>query len=459
MATPTTPGELAGLLQCPRCRRAALVADAQRYACRGCGQDYPSIDGIPWLFAEPAAVLGAWRNRCSLYVEECLSVAARAREDLASASRPTTRTRLEQLATAYAEQARLVATLLAPLGPLATGTALAAATQLAVETRLPLRQDLHSYYVNVHRDWAWGDAENARSLVLVGGALGPRRERLLVLGAGACRLAYDLHVGRAAARTVALDINPLLLLTAQRLLRGEPVTLYEFPIAPRLSGDAALRRELRAPAPAPAGLELLFADAWRAPFAPQSFDAVLTPWLVDIVELDFEAIAAHVNRLLVPGGRWVNFGSLAFPWRRPALQHDRDEVLAILAESGFEVAGVEEATLPYMQSPASRHGRLETVLAFAADKQRRAPREATPPPPPSWLSDTRQPVPRSAPLALAADAARIQAVLLALIDGQRSIADLARIVVEQQLLPADAAASAVRGLLQRMHESGERAAR
>ena len=459
MATPTIPGGLTGLLQCPRCRRAPLVIDGERYACRGCGQHYPSIDGIPWLYAEPDAVLGEWRNRCSLYVEECLSAAARARADLAAASRPATRTRLEQLATGYSEQARLVAALLAPLGRLATGTALAAATQAAVETRLPLRQDLHSYYVNVHRDWAWGEAENARSLALVAGALGARRERLLVLGAGACRLAYDLHAARAAAGTVALDINPLLLLAARRLLRGEPVVLYEFPIAPRSSGDVALRRELRAPAPAPAGLELVFADAWRAPFAPQSFDAVLTPWLVDIVELDFETIAAHVNRLLVPNGRWVNFGSLAFPWRRPALQHGRDEVLAILAESGFEVAGVEEATLPYMQSPASRHGRLESVLAFAADKRRRAPREASPPVSAPWLSDTQQPVPRSAPLALAADAARIQAVLLALVDGQRSIADLARIVVEQQLLPADAAASAVRGLLERMHEAGERAAR
>lgn len=111
----------------------------------------------------------------------------------------------------------------------------------------------------------------------------------------------------------------------------------------------------------------MFAAAWRAPFVPQSFDAVLTPWLVDIVELDFAASAAHLNRLLVPNGRWVKFGSLAFPWRRPALQHGRDELLAILAESGFEVAGVEEATLPYMRSPASRHGRLESVLAFAAD--------------------------------------------------------------------------------------------
>jgi len=50
--------------------------------------------------------------------------------------------------------------------------------------------------------------------------------------------------------------------------KGERVVLLEFPIAPRTLADVALRRELAAPAPARAGLELVFADAWRAPFAP-----------------------------------------------------------------------------------------------------------------------------------------------------------------------------------------------
>ncbi|POA29059.1 hypothetical protein, partial [Pseudomonas sp. FW305-3-2-15-E-TSA2] len=84
------------------------------------------------------------------------------------------------------------------------------ATPIAFGVRLPLSQDLHSYYVNVHRDWCWGDAENAASHALVADALGPCGGRVLVLGAGACRLAYDLHQSGVQAQTVALDINPLL---------------------------------------------------------------------------------------------------------------------------------------------------------------------------------------------------------------------------------------------------------
>jgi hypothetical protein len=109
-----------------------------------------------------------------------------------------------------------------------------------------------------------------------------------------------------------------------------------------------------------------------------------------------------------------------------------------------------------MQSPASRHGRIETVALFAAIKRRRGPREVLEAPGPGWLSDTTLPVPRTGWLTLAADASRIQAVLLALIDGRRSLDDLVRIVSEQGLLPPQQALSAIRGLLERLHRDAER---
>jgi hypothetical protein len=159
---------------------------------------------------------------------------------------------------------------------------------------------------------------------------------------------------------------------------------------------------------------------------------------------------------LAPGGRWVSFGSLAFPWRRPALRYSSEEVRLIMGEMGFAAAAPLEARLPYMASPASRHSRLEDVLLFVGDKLQRAPHAAVPAGPPPWLADGSLPIPRSPSLALAGDASRIQAVLLALVDGQRSLDELARIVAEQGLLPAAEARSAVSGLLLRLHADGER---
>ena len=100
---------------------------------------------------------------------------------------------------------------------------------------------------------------------------------MLVLGAGAGRLAYDLHQALKPPLTVALDFNPLFLLAASRILAGPPLELYEFPIAPRSIADHAVLRRHEAPAPPAAGFELVLADASSPPFLPGRFDLVLTP--------------------------------------------------------------------------------------------------------------------------------------------------------------------------------------
>lgn len=438
------------LLQCPSCRRGAPVAAEGGYACPACGARFPRLDGIAWLFPDAAAAIAEWRNRTSLYLEEFAAERRRAEADLATLEAgTTTAARVSRLASAYADHAALVGAL---LGSLASPSgAMPQATQVAFGTELPPSQDLHSYHANAHRDWAWGEVENDASHSLVAGALGAGRASVLVLGAGAGRLAYDLHERGDSRTTVALDLNPMLLAVASRAARGEATDLYEFPLAPRDDSSVAIRRRLAAPRPARDGLVFVCADAWRAPFAAQSFDAVVTPWLVDIVDLPFPDVAAHVNRLLRPGGRWVNFGSLSFGARRPALRWSEAEVREIVTASGFEIRAAEDRSMPYLQSPASRHGRVETVALFAADKVRRGPREPAPPTPPEWLTDTTVPVPRSAELELAGTASRIQAILLALLDGTRSIDDVVRVVVEQGLLERTQALAATRGLLERLH--------
>lgn len=447
---PSRSPALMSLLQCPRCRRGSLAEGQGGLQCAQCQTRFPSVGGLPWLLPEPALALGGWRNRLTLYLDEFAAAERAARADLVLAVRPSTRRRVEALAEAYHRQAAAVRSLLAAL--MLQALPLSHATSLAFDTRLPLAQDLHSYYTNLHRDWCWGDAENVAMHQLVVDLQGPARARVLVLGAGGCRLAYDLHRHGVQPLTVALDINPLLLLAAERILQGERVELYEFPIAPLTASDAAVARSLSAPAPVRTGLELVFADAFQAPFAPQSFDLVITPWLIDIVEEEPAALAAAMNRLLAPGGRWVNVGSLALPWRRPALRPGPQELLELVREAGFAVAGERDAELPYMRSPASRHARLERVHAFAADKLRRSAQEAQATGRPGWLQDSSAPVPSTEQVQLNAEAARIRAILLALVDGRRSVDELVRIVTEQRLLPADQAVSAVRQLLEGLHE-------
>jgi len=426
--------------------------------CGACTARYPLVAGIAWLFAEPALTLGEWQNRLRLYLEEFRLEQRIARAELGRVGlSDATRARLGLLVDAYAGQVSAVEALLRPLAiePLPAPHAAMA----AFDVQVPRHQDLHSYYLNLHRDWAWGDAENAAALEAVTHALPAGfAGRVLVLGAGGCRLAYDLHQTGLSEQTVALDINPLLLLAAQQLLAGKTLELYEFPIAPRAAGDHAVLRHLASPSPTRPGLDLVFGDALDAPFVDGAFDVVVTPWLVDIVDDDFGAFSRRVNRLLRAGGTWVNFGSVSFTGLRPSLRIGIDEVWERVTAAGFEVTCRGEREIPYMRSPASRHARQETVVTFAA---RKLSTVAVPPVPsvtPAWLVDPRLPIPLTEQLELTAVATRLQAFALTLINGERSAADLAGFLVDQKLLGPEAALAAVRGLLLRLHEAERRRA-
>lgn len=444
---------LLALAACPHCRRTALKARDGALHCGHCATRYPLIGGIPWLFREPTLVLGEWQNRLRLYVEEFRLEERCVRAELvASAHRPATERRLQRLADAYAGQVDAVLGLLEPLGLVPVPAPHAVTAGLG--SRVPRQQDLHSYYVNLHRDWVWGDAENAAAVAAVS-AVCPRdaRARALVLGAGGCRLAYDLHGQEFFASTIAVDLNPLLLLSARALLDGESVELYEFPIAPRSNDECAVRQRLRAPSRSRPGLELVFADALDAPFADAGFDVVLTPWLIDILDDEFDAFVARMNRLVRPGGCWVNFGSVSFASRRPSGRLGIEEVREQVAEGGFVIEASDQRDVPYMRSPHSRHSRLEGVWSFRARKVHGAPPAGRAAVLPAWLRDPMVAVPLDEQMSATAVASRLQAFVLTLIDGRRFTADLARFVVEQQLLGPEAALAAVRGLLQRLHEA------
>ena len=53
--------DLPDCLACPRCNN-----PLHGLRCAACLVDYPVIDGVAWLFADPDSALGDWRNRWNL---------------------------------------------------------------------------------------------------------------------------------------------------------------------------------------------------------------------------------------------------------------------------------------------------------------------------------------------------------------------------------------------------------
>jgi ubiquinone/menaquinone biosynthesis C-methylase UbiE/uncharacterized protein YbaR (Trm112 family) len=445
------------LLACPRCDKTPLDDAGDRLHCKACDVDFPLIDGIPWLFAEPQAALGEWRGRLQFALQTLSHEIATLEQELKSKEIPgLARRRVERYRKCVESHRKKLKKILRPIDVQSLQGNLE--SYLALRTRLPSDQGLNTYYANVHRDWAWGDEENAASLKQIRAVLHEHADlgNVLVLGAGAGRLAYDIHTTLKRTATIAVDFNPLLMFIAKAVTGGAQVSLYEFPLAPRALEDDAVLRKLAAPEAVDEDFHLVLADALRPPFAEGAFDTVVTPWLIDIVSENLTVFAARINRLLKEGGRWVNFGSLAFASPSKARCYSPEEVKAIVAESGFSDPYVSQATIPYMCSPASRHGRREHVFTFSAYRERGVDRPERHVALPDWLVTGKEPVPLSPSFRQQAMTTQIYSFIMSLIDGRRSIRDMAAVLEKQRLMTREEAIPAIRTFLTKMYDDSQR---
>lgn len=448
------------LLACPRCDTKLALRENGHHYCRACKVEFPLLGDMPWLFAEPAATLGEWRGRLHFALQQLVDeIAGIERELQRNDLGPPTRQRVLRYQTALQEHHSALSTLLKPLDVQALSGSVE--SYLALRTRLPVDQGLTTYYANIHRDWAWGETENTASLRQIQSVLGEHTElgNVLVLGAGAGRLAYDIHTHLDCATTVAMDFNPLLMLVAKGVTGGDTLELYEFPISPKDPGDDAVLRTLSAPAPADENFHLLLGDALRPPLQSKSIDTVVTPWLIDIIDTDLPVLAARINNLLSDDGRWLNFGSLAFAGPQRARRYSAEETCAIVADNGFSEPRVYEETIPYMCSPASRHGRQETVFSFAASKTNDIKKPERHRALPEWLVTGKEPVPLSPSFRNQAMTTQVYAFIMSLIDGKRSIRDMATVLEAKRLMSKEEAEPAIRSFLTKMHDDAERQAR
>jgi ubiquinone/menaquinone biosynthesis C-methylase UbiE/uncharacterized protein YbaR (Trm112 family) len=452
--------ELIELLACPRCDKTPLDPVDDKLHCKACKIDFPSVSGIPWMFAEPEATLGEWRGRLQFALQQLSHEIAGLDLELKDKTiSALARRRIERYRKCVESHRRKLQKILRPVDVQSLQGNFE--SYLALRTRLPSDQGLNTYYANIHRDWAWGDEENEASLKQLRAVLHDHAElgNVLVLGAGAGRLAYDVHMNIECTSTVAMDFNPLLMLVAKAVTQGEKLNLYEFPIAPLALEDDAVLRKLAAPEVVGDNFHLVLGDALRPPYPEKSFDTIITPWLIDIISEDLPVLAARINRLLKKDGRWVNFGSLAFSSPERARCYSPEEVKAIVAESGFSDPYVSQATIPYMCSPASRHGRQERVFTFSAYKERNASKPERHRALPDWIVKGDEPVPQSPSFRQQAMTTQIYSFIMSLIDGKRSIKDMAIVLESQKLMTRAEAEPAIRSFLTKMYDDSQKPAK
>ena len=155
--------DLSQLLACPRCDKSPLELSNETYRCHACKIDFPSIDGIPWMFAEPQAALGEWRGRLQFAVQKLSHELEGLEQELKNNELSAlARRRVERYRKCVDSHRRKLQKLLQPVDVQSLQGNYE--SYLALRTRLPTDQGLNTYYANIHRDWAWGDEENEASL-------------------------------------------------------------------------------------------------------------------------------------------------------------------------------------------------------------------------------------------------------------------------------------------------------
>jgi len=244
-------------------------------------------------------------------------------------------------------------------------------------------------------------------------------------GAGAGRLAADVHQTCTPGHTLALDVNPVPFLVADKLLAGDTIDLPEFPLDPNSDEVAVVTRHLARPFAVRDGLSFVFADALRPPIPAGSLDAVVTSWFIDAARVDLRQTAAAINRVLKPGGLWVNLGPLRFQ-AVLSRAYTIEEALEIVGASAFQLLSNDRQELPYFESPVSGSHRTDLVFRFAARKTGEAAAADIPDVVPPWVANPLEPIPITPALVALGRTSMFTAGVLSMIDGERSIVDVAR---------------------------------
>ncbi len=408
---------------CPGCY-ASLVVEAEVWACASCGRAGQPLGPLATLYAEPAAEHASIEVGATRHLRRATETADGVQRQRASGP-AVSRARLEVLGEGLR---RYVAGL---------GQRWQAAGIALRSDGGPTRHDPRPTESQTLRDWAWpahatwsneNQQAHAQLMEHVHGDLG----RVLVLGAGAARLAYDLHAD--AKLTVALDLSPFPLLAASSIWRGETLEMWEFPPVPL--DEPACRWQACAPPPS-GRLVALAADGLDPPFEAESFDTVVTPWFIDQIPRDLPRLLQVLRYLLVPGGRWLNLGPLIYPADSAmAARHSLAEVVQLAQTAGFDVGAPSSVRVEYLCSPVSTQGRVEVVHAFGARRDDRGGAER---PPPAWLGRPDLPIPRFG----AKPDHPVKALVADAIDGRRSVRDIAEHLVRTHGMPPDDAATGV----------------
>jgi len=421
-----------GVLVCPVCAN-----DIVDQACHQCNSEFFELGEIPCVFTTGVQQKALWQHQ--LEMMETQGAGALERLDYILQGYDVSalsRSRLEQGRESMRESMETI------FGLLKNGGLIAQADSRYEQTEV---DDPTEYYQHILRDWAWDEVKSRHYQTHVNDATlkrvqniwpNPTAKNMLVLGAGAGRLSWDLHQTLKPGYTIASDINPFLLSFAQALVKDRrTITLPELYTFPQI-GFPHSKSWVVEPPDDPEQLHkswfALGADVWNMPLKENSVNTIVTSWLLDVCSGDVKDLISVIDYLLEPGGVWVNTGPLLYSSHLGFDQkYTAEEILDFAQMAGFQIEKQSIEEVAHMASPINVRYHYEQVFSFSARKNSL---ESSLPLPgktaewltPSWLIMHHQPVPKlDFQCQMGHDFIKD---VLELVDGKRSIYLIAHLV-------------------------------
>jgi len=348
-----------GILQCPRCE--GELQPGKKISCSACGCEYPVLDTIPVLTPKPGEMVANWQHLLrNFFNGQQRNIQSNAQLIQSSSLYPPLRERLKVVTQARVDNLKTIMDLFQPLRDMEPGTPPNEKTDKVGSFIL---------LISLLRDWGWDtdEVDILCNTVIESLPADLSIESLLVIGAGACRESFNLHNHYQCKLTVSIDIAPLALLGASRVLSGGELNLYQIlPNNIRNATDNVSFWELKAPCKPDNDFLFAFADATQMPFRENTFQAVLTPFLIDAVGEDLRTFSKKIYKLLQPGGYWTNYGAMIFI---PGISYTAEEVLSIVEDAGFRILTHGFSTKPHLAPRESCQRNVFDCLYFSAVKQ------------------------------------------------------------------------------------------
>jgi hypothetical protein len=431
--------------KCPRCPQSESLSEMR---CDVCRTEFPSIQvaagvELKLMSPQPEQFLVFWRQNFGAFLNRLDQEITELGYGIAKTNlQSSTKARLTQLREAKIESKKLLKNFMAFIGP---------PSQDFILQDLGENQGLEidRYFAQAFRDWAWPSDENKKMLEClkeVFNRLEPLQEKtrthgksLLVLGSGACRLGFDLSCELENITDVYfLDIHPFLLKVGASMILGDrPLSLIDFPLYPLSSGDVS-RKYLFEPLgiqsrKSKVNYHFVWADAQSLPFKEESLDFVLTPWFLDIYPRGMSALMSLVAHGLKRDGVWLNTGSLATAQSDWLNQWTFEEVLENLSCDFCDIQ-FRHDDIAYLENALTYQKRVEKIFSFAARRKDRLQTER-----PSegvnsrslFEAESKQAVPVTPRAQAAKVKYEIVSFVLAQVDNQKSLLEIAKKVSEK----------------------------